>query len=92
MKTKVVNLRYEEYDKFIGRPSALGNPYIISVHGTRQECIDKYDVYARQSQQILALLPYLVGKRLGCFCKPLPCHGDVLVQLIRELGLEKGAG
>lgn len=23
----------------------------------------------------------LHGKRLGCFCKPGPCHGDVLARL-----------
>lgn len=22
----------------------------------------------------------LKGKRLGCFCKPKPCHGDVIVE------------
>ena len=24
----------------------------------------------------------LDGKKLGCFCKPGPCHGDVLVELV----------
>ena len=23
----------------------------------------------------------LSGKRLGCFCAPLPCHGDVLAEI-----------
>jgi hypothetical protein len=27
----------------------------------------------------------LKGKILGCWCHPLPCHGDVLVKLIKEL-------
>jgi len=30
----------------------------------------------------------LVNKRLGCWCKPGPCHGDILVKLIREAGIE----
>ena len=25
----------------------------------------------------------LDGKRLGCYCKPKPCHGDVLVELVK---------
>jgi predicted RNA methylase len=33
----------------------------------------------------MAALPELVGKRLGCHCKPLPCHGDVLIKLLEEL-------
>lgn len=26
----------------------------------------------------------LLGKRLGCFCHPLQCHGEVLVELIEK--------
>lgn len=32
----------------------------------------------------------LKGKRLGCWCKPAPCHGDVLVELIEELSGGEG--
>ena len=35
-------------------------------------------------------LSELKGKRLGCWCKPAPCHGDVLVELIEEM--ESGGG
>lgn len=27
----------------------------------------------------------LKGKTLGCFCSPLACHGDVLVELVNQL-------
>jgi hypothetical protein len=30
----------------------------------------------------MAALPELKDKILGCYCKPLACHGDVLVDLI----------
>ena len=26
----------------------------------------------------------LEGKVLGCWCHPEPCHGDILVKLLRE--------
>jgi hypothetical protein len=29
----------------------------------------------------MAALPELRGKRLVCYCHPLPCHGDVLAEL-----------
>lgn len=30
---------------------------------------------------ILDSLPHIKGKVLGCWCKPKPCHGDVLAEL-----------
>ena len=83
-ETKVVNLKTEEYDTYIGRGSIWGNPFRIGQHGTREEVIVKYRKYILNSPEKLARLPWLKGKRLGCFCKPLPCHGDVLVELIKK--------
>ena len=34
---------------------------------------------------LFAALPELADKRLGCYCHPLPCHGDVLIRLLKEL-------
>ncbi len=35
-------------------------------------------------QWILDNLHLLHGKRIGCFCKPKACHGDVLLQMAEE--------
>ena len=35
--------------------------------------------------ELLDALHELKGKRLGCYCKPAACHGDVLVELVKEL-------
>jgi Domain of unknown function (DUF4326) len=32
--------------------------------------------------KLLAALPGLNGKVLGCWCKPEPCHRDVLMELL----------
>jgi hypothetical protein len=32
----------------------------------------------------MASLDELEGKTLGCFCKPEPCHGDVLLELLTQ--------
>lgn len=37
------------------------------------------------SPTLLAALPELKGKVLGCFCKPKACHGDVLADLVNKL-------
>jgi hypothetical protein len=81
MKTRVVNLRKESYDVYIGRPSKWGNPFKIGKDGTRDEVIKKYWNYILASN-LIKDLHELKGKILGCYCKPLPCHGDVLVSLI----------
>jgi len=80
----VVNKMVQEYDVFIGRPSKWGNPFVIGKDGTREEVIEKYRAYILKKPELLACLVELKGKTLGCFCKPLPCHGDVLVELIKE--------
>ena len=84
--TTVVNIRDgQPYDVFIGRPSKWGNPFKINRDGTREEVIEKYRRYILRQPALLHDLPELRGKRLGCYCKPLPCHGDVLVGLVREI-------
>lgn len=79
---RVVNrARGDEYDVYIGRPSKWGNPFVIGRDGTRAEVIEKYEAWLLDQPDLLAALPELRGKRLGCFCAPLPCHGDVLARL-----------
>ena len=82
-ETRVVNKRRELCDVYIGRPSIWGNPFVIGRDGTREEVIEKYRTYiiSGAGRHLLASLPELVGKRLGCYCAPEACHGDVLVSL-----------
>jgi RNA polymerase sigma factor (sigma-70 family) len=87
-RTTVVNARNSEYDVLIARPSKWGNPFQIGRDGDRERVIGMYEVHIRRRPDLLAALPELVGKRLGCYCKPEACHGDVLVKLLRELFLE----
>jgi len=82
--TTVINLRYERCDVRICRPTKWGNPYRIGPDGNRDTVIAKYREWLLQQPQLLAELPTLRGKRLGCWCKPLACHGDVLVELLAE--------
>jgi hypothetical protein len=55
---------------------------------TRESCIAAFEDWLRYSDKGVALqadLEELRGKRLGCYCKPQACHGDVLVELVEEL-------
>ena len=82
--TTVVNLHHEPYDVLIARPSKWGNPFAITDKCPRELALAKYEVHVRRRPDLIAALPELAGKRLGCHCRPLPCHGDVLVRLLRE--------
>ena len=80
---RVVNVRREKCDTFIGRPSKYGNPFAIGRDGDRAEVIEKYREYIRGRPCLIEDLREEAGETLGCFCAPLPCHGDVLLE---ELG------
>jgi hypothetical protein len=80
VSTTVVH-RSEEHDVFIGRPSRWGNPFVIGRDGSRAVVIARYRDWLCSRPELLADLPALRGKRLGCFCAPEPCHGDVLAEL-----------
>ena len=77
---KVVHCQKAPYDVYIGRPSKWGNPYKIGPDGSRAEVLSKYTEYIIHSQVIMDI-DELTGKTLGCWCKPLLCHGDVLLEL-----------
>jgi hypothetical protein len=81
--SRVVNLRHEAYDVRIDRRSKWGNPFKIGPDGTRDEVIAKYHDYILARPELLARMhAELDGRTLGCWCKPLACHGDILVELL----------
>jgi hypothetical protein len=85
----VVHCRKAKYDEFIGRPSCWGNPFSHLEQSraefkvaTREEAISKYREWLlSQPELVERAKAELRGKVLGCFCRPLSCHGDVLVEI-----------
>ncbi len=70
----------------IDRRTRWGNPFAIGKNkdGTREEVIQKYRTWITDQADLLGDLDELRGKTLACWCKPEPCHGDVLVALLTE--------
>lgn len=70
---------------YVGRPSVLGNPFVIGRDGTREEVIRKYDSYATERIRCDPVFRQAVaecaGRDLVCWCAPLSCHGDVILRL-----------
>jgi len=70
------------YDVYIGRPSKWGNPFLIGIDGTREEVVRQYnDWIMTQHELVRDAKVELKGKILGCWCSPLACHGDILVEI-----------
>ena len=95
--TRVINIKNEDTYKFIksssnyeyiGRNSYWGNPHSMYEEGDdREEVIRKYKYdfdYEKFPNKKKSEVFKLAGKRLGCFCKPLPCHGDVLADFLNS--------
>ena len=85
MLCTVVNKYKDAFDIYIGRGSKWGNPFIIGKDGDRRAVIDKYREYVLGRHDLMSALHELDGKVIGCFCKPKPCHGDVLAELVARL-------
>lgn len=79
--TRVVHLKRESFDVRIDRATKWGNPFRIGADGDRATVIAKYAAWVRDQPALMAALPELRGKTLGCWCAPLLCHGDVLARL-----------
>ena len=93
---RVVNKYKEKYTHYIGRGSIFGNPFKIEVVGSRAKSISLYEGYVRKLMaEIIAQkeehkLPKAIydlpeDAVLGCYCKPQPCHGDIIIKIWKEL-------
>jgi hypothetical protein len=67
-----------------GRTGPWGNPFVIGRDGTRSDVIRKYREWLVRQPHLVARLPELRGKILGCWCSPQACHGDVLAELANK--------
>ncbi len=92
--TTVVNLRTTPYDVYIGKPrpgqdGTFGNPYWVNREAIRLQVIEQYRTYFHDRMQkdadFRAKVLALKGKRLGCFCVPKPCHGQVIADYLNGL-------
>ncbi len=87
MAPRILNKRTDKIPAdavYVGRPSRWGNPFIVRAHTLSQheEAVAYFRGYAeeRLGSEPDWLEP-LRGKDLVCWCAPLPCHADVLLDL-----------
>lgn len=86
--TEFASERSTDKYEYIGRGSYWGNPYSMYEEGdSREEVIRKYKYdfdYEKFLNKDKSEVYKLSGKRLGCFCKPHSCHGDVLADYLNS--------
>ena len=88
---RVINKYKEKYTHYIGRGSVFGNPFKIGIDGNREEVIRKFERWIilhncnlidKLKKEIYNLPEDAI---LGCYCKPKPCHGDIIIKIWKEL-------
>jgi hypothetical protein len=100
--TTVVNLKGHRRDPdfadvvYVGRAlhrgawqlaaSPLANPFRPGPDGSREEVMARYRAYLLARPDLLAMLPELRGRRLGCWCVPLACHAEILAEVADAAG------
>lgn len=77
-------------DGYFGNPIRIGGvcPRCGDAHPDAGSTLPCYTAYFNE-RMIADSVFYrrvceLKGKRLGCFCKPGPCHGDVIVEWLES--------
>lgn len=82
---RVLNKRDGYYDTlediYVGRPTKWGNPFPMRGEATRQTVIDRYRDWIQTQPHLMSQLGELRGHNLVCWCAPLPCHADILLEL-----------
>lgn len=63
--------------------SEFANPFVREAKLDRELMVRHYREYLDGRPDLLAKIPELEGRALGCWCNPLPCHGDVLLEHLK---------
>jgi len=97
----VVNKRYfKGKGIYIGRPSPLGNLFIVGRNGSLEEVMRKYGEYLPEAikydKKIAAAFERIKKAakegdvNLICWCAPKWCHGNIIKRMVEEANAEIG--
>jgi hypothetical protein len=67
--------------------SVWHNPFKLPPNATdeqRDKVLEQYEQYVRSKPELMSKLGTLCDQQLGCWCAPKPCHGDILIKLVKE--------
>lgn len=88
MPVKVAHVRRGRFTNYVGRacaefePTCFGNQFHIGPDGNREEVIAKFAEWwyapMQKTMRQYALDSFDDEAVLGCWCKPLACHADII--------------
>lgn len=71
-----------------GESGYFGNPFPLKPNESREVVLEKFKSYfydrVMHDAEFYYHINQLYGKVLVCFCKPLLCHGDIIVEFVDE--------
>ena len=87
--TIIVGRVDDPYSVYVGRGSALGNPFKMNQESDRNAVCDAYEIWFNEqvgagNRLVLQALNELYeialmgDLALGCFCSPKRCHGETI--------------
>jgi hypothetical protein len=102
VEIRVLNKRVVgDRGEYVGRPSALGNPFKLEHESQRNQVIQQYELWlqerinAREAQVYNELNRlYQIARDQGvleltCWCAPKRCHADVIRNILLEVLKER---
>lgn len=98
MKTTLHNLHDVDLDssnvqyigrRIVGHDGYFGNPFRLMSYERKGATIEKYRQYFYDAMEIdpefKERVHALKGKKLACWCKRKPCHGEVIIEYLNNL-------
>ena len=73
-------------ERFPKKASQWANPFSVKKEG-RDKCLELYEKWLRAKIKKEGTTEFkkLENKKLGCWCKPEKCHGDIIIKILNEI-------
>ena len=89
IKNNPLNCKIGEYG-WLGNPISIMKSCLICKHihkkgGDTLNCFEKYLNQRLKDINFKTEFIKLRNKKLGCFCKPKPCHVDIIIKKLNDL-------
>lgn len=76
----IIDKATRQKKRYPEQSSPYANPYSLKKY-TRQECLALYREHLSANPLTIAQKEQILNAtKLGCWCAPEPCHGDILIE------------
>ena len=93
-----VNIKDQQCDLYCGRTdngkshatnsSGFGNPFVVGSQYTQEQAVEAFKTWLYSDDgydcRVRVMSSVKPGMKLGCYCKPKPCHVDVIIEYWKQ--------